>query len=110
MRVPATCMSFFSARKLPRLTVWQLQFSDDEGQHCLLHDYNNNSKCGLADTFLVVAWLVRMDPALQIAIRPIVPQGLDFESCPFEQWIMRDDQLAPLSNLLLLYHFLDVRQ
>lgn len=83
----------------------QLRFTDGEGEHSLLHDFNNSSRCDWEDTFTVVAWLVRVDVGLERNMREILPCGLDFKPCPFEEWILYDDHAAPMSNLLYLYYF-----
>lgn len=75
----------------------------------MLHPYNNVSvdMCGWADTFLVVAWLVRENPQLaaETVAGKLLPSGLDYVHCPFEEWICLSDYQPPLNNLLSLYDF-----
>lgn len=63
--------------------------------------------CGWADTFLIVAWLVRETPdlAADTVKGNLLPCGLDYIDCPFEEWICLSDFQPPMSNLLSLYHF-----
>lgn len=94
---------------IARSPVSQLKYTDASGAPTLLHDFNDANHCDWTNTFIIVAWLVRMDPALQRVTRPILISGLDFEPCPFEKWLVREDSAFPMSNLLVLYHFLESR-
>lgn len=87
------------------LTRHQLKFTDIDGSRVPLHDYNDQAHCAWVDTFLIVAWLVRLDIGLQGELHKFLPAGLDFAPCPFESWLIAEDSLQPLSNLLALYHF-----
>lgn len=87
------------------LTRLQLKFTDTEGICVPLHDYNDQVHCAWANTFLIVAWLVRLDSELQAELHHVLPAGLDFVPCPFELWLTAEDYIKPLSNLLALYHF-----
>lgn len=73
----------------------------------VLHPYNNVpvEKCGWADTFLVIAWLIRVCLELAAETVALLPMGLDYADCLFKERICLSDYQPPLSNLLSLYHF-----
>lgn len=63
--------------------------------------------CGWTDSFLTIAWLVRVVPELaaETVARGLFPRGLDYPDCLFEEWVCLADYQPPMSNLLALYLF-----
>lgn len=53
----------------------------------------------------MVAWLVRVCPELASETAALLPMGIDYAECLFEEWICLSDYQPPMSNLLSLYYF-----